>query len=41
MDLFISFCSQGQHFDIFMDNVDMIYMNIMKLSRNTRQIKAG
>ena len=25
----LSFCSQGQHFDIFMDNVDMVYMNIM------------
>ena len=25
----LSFCFQGQHFDIFMDNVDMIYMNIM------------
>ena len=24
-----SLCSQGQHFDIFMDNVDMVYMNIM------------
>jgi hypothetical protein len=32
MDLFIgclSFCSQGQHVDIFMDNMDMVYMNIM------------
>jgi hypothetical protein len=25
----LSFCSQGQHFDIFIDNVDMVYMNIM------------
>jgi hypothetical protein len=25
----LSFCSQGQHFDIFMENVDMVYMNIM------------
>ena len=25
----LSFCSQSQHFDIFMDNVDMVYMNIM------------
>jgi hypothetical protein len=25
----LSFCSQVQHFDIFMDNVDMVYMNIM------------
>jgi hypothetical protein len=25
----LSFCSQDQHFDIFMDNVDMVYMNIM------------
>ena len=25
----LSFCSQRQHFDIFMDNVDMVYMNIM------------
>ena len=25
----LSFCSQGQHFDILMDNVDMVYMNIM------------
>jgi hypothetical protein len=25
----LSFCSQGQHFDIFMNNVDMVYMNIM------------
>ena len=32
MDLFIGWASvprQGQHFDIFMDNVDMVYMNIM------------
>jgi hypothetical protein len=25
----LSFCSHGQHFDIFMDYVDMVYMNIM------------
>ena len=25
----LSFSSQGQHCDIFMDNVDMVYMNIM------------
>jgi hypothetical protein len=25
----LSFCSQVQHFDIFMDNVDMVYLNIM------------
>jgi hypothetical protein len=25
----LSFCCQGQHFDIIMDNVDMVYMNIM------------
>jgi hypothetical protein len=25
----LSFCSQGQLFDISMDNVDMVYMNIM------------
>jgi hypothetical protein len=31
MDLFIGWASvsQGQHFDIFMDNVDMVYMDIM------------
>jgi hypothetical protein len=31
MDLFIGWASvsQGQHFDIFMDNVDMVYMNII------------
>ena len=28
-DYRLSFCSQGQHLDIFMDNVDMVYMNIM------------
>ena len=31
MDLFIGLASlsQGHHFDIFMDNVDMVYMDIM------------
>jgi hypothetical protein len=31
MDLFIDWVSvsQRQHFDIFMDNVDMVYMDIM------------
>jgi hypothetical protein len=30
MDLLIGWaCSQGQHFDIFMDNVDMVYINII------------
>jgi len=31
MDLFIGWASvsQGQHFNIFMDNVDMVYMDIM------------
>ena len=26
----LSFCSQGQHFDIFMDNVDMVYKQTNK-----------
>jgi hypothetical protein len=25
----LSFCSQGQHLDISMDNADMVYMDIM------------
>jgi hypothetical protein len=31
MDLFIDWASvsQGQHFDMFMDNVDMVYMDII------------